>query len=543
VTEQEVPVLVVGGSLVGLTTSALLASQGVRHMLIERHRGTAIHPRAASFHQRTMEIFRGLGLQRAVEAAAEREFVQNGAIISVDTLSGKELACFYRSFNEGVESLSPTSRLFITQIGLEPVLRDRARELGADHHYATEMTSFEQDDAGVLAVLRARGGGPERRVRARYMVAADGAHSFVREQLGIGMAGRGSFADCITIYFKADLRALIGDRNLSVVYVNQPGLLAFFRFSITGDAGFLAVFRTSGKNPTRDGGLEQNLSPARCAALVRAALGVPAEFAVAIDDVQPWSASALTATAFRKGRVFLAGDAAHLMPPTGGFGGNTGIADAHNLAWKLAMVLDGAADPRLLDSYEPERRPQCELIVEQAYARYVHRVDPSLPATNLAPLFEDPSIELGSVYGPGAILNEEEEPRRADVLLEDPRRPSGSPGTRVPHIMLQRNGVDVSTHDLPDTGFVLLVGSRGRSWTEAGRGLAMTAGIPLKAERIAPDGDLADPNGRFEKTVGIGAEGALLVRPDGVIGWRTRGLHADPRARLDEVMRRLTFRR
>ena len=349
--EQQIPVLVVGGSLVGLTTSVLLGSHGVRHIMIERHRGTAIHPRAASFHQRTMEIFRSLGLQQAVEAAAAREFVQNGAIISVDTLSGKELACFYRSFNEGVEGLSPTSRLFITQIGLEPVLRERARELGAEHHYATEMASFEQDDAGVVAMLRPRDGGPPRRVRARYMVAADGTHSFVRGQLGIGMTGRSSFADCVTIYFKADLRALIGNRSLSVVYVNQPGLLAFFRFSIAGDAGFLAVFATFDEDGTRNQ-VDQNLSPARCAALVRAALGVPAEFPVAIDDVQPWNASAVTATAFRKGRVFLAGDAAHLMPPTGGFGGNTGIADAHNLAWKLAMVLNGDADARLLDSYE-----------------------------------------------------------------------------------------------------------------------------------------------------------------------------------------------
>src|SRR5215212_8290031 len=110
--DREVPVLVVGGSLVGLTASVLLARQGVPHLLIERHRGTAIHPRAASFHQRTMEIFRSVGLQQAVEEAAAREFIQNGALISVDTLSGKELACFYRSFNEGVEGLSPTSRLF-----------------------------------------------------------------------------------------------------------------------------------------------------------------------------------------------------------------------------------------------------------------------------------------------------------------------------------------------------------------------------------------------------------------------------------------------
>jgi len=541
VSEQEVPVLVVGGSLVGLTTAVLLASHGVRHMLIERHRGTAIHPRAASFHQRTMEIFRSVGLQQAVEAAAEREFVQNGAIISVDALSGRELACFYRTFNDGVEGLSPTSRLFITQIGLEPVLRARARELGADQNYATEIVNFEQDDAGVVAVLRPRDGGQERRVRARYLVGADGAHSLVRRQLGISMAGRGSFADCATIYFKADLRALIGDRNLSVVYVNQPTLLAFLRFSITRDAGFLAVFATFDKDGTRNSCVGQDLSPARCAALVRAALGVPAEFPVAIDDVQTWSATAATATAFRKGRVFLAGDAAHLMPPTGGFGGNTGIADAHNLAWKLRMVLEGTAGPRLLDTYEPERQPQCELIVEQAYARYIKRVDPSLPATNLAPLLADPAIELGSVYSSDAILDEGQG-RNAAALLEDPHNPSGRPGTRVPHIMLQRNGVAVSTHDLPENGFALLAGTGGRSWTEAAHALA-GAGIPLKAHGIVPDGDLADPDGRLEKTVGIGTQGALLLRPDGVIGWRTAGSHPDPRAKLEDVMKQLTFRR
>ena len=174
-------------------------------------------------------------------------------------------------------------------------MRERARALGADHSYATEMASVEQDDAGVVAVLRPRDGGPERRVRARYLVAADGAHSFVRRQLGIDMAGRGSFADCVTIYFKADLRALIGDRNLSVVYVNQPGLLAFFRFSITGDAGFLAVFAAFDDDGTRNRRIGEGLPPARCAALVRAALGVPAEFPVAIDDVQPWHRSAPSA--------------------------------------------------------------------------------------------------------------------------------------------------------------------------------------------------------------------------------------------------------
>ena len=145
--EQEVPVLVVGGSLVGLTTSVLLASMASAYA-DRTPQGTAIHPRGFISPAHDGDLPQ-LGLQQAVEAAAEREFVQNGAIISVDALSGKELACFYGSFNEGVEGLSPTSRLFITQIGLEPLLRERARELGADHHYATEMVSFEQDHAGV----------------------------------------------------------------------------------------------------------------------------------------------------------------------------------------------------------------------------------------------------------------------------------------------------------------------------------------------------------------------------------------------------------
>jgi 2-polyprenyl-6-methoxyphenol hydroxylase-like FAD-dependent oxidoreductase len=473
-----------------------------------------------------------------VEAAAAKEFVQNGAIISVDALRGKELACFYRSYNEGVEGLSPASRLFITQIGLEPILRDRARELGAEHHYATEMAGFVQDASGVVATVRPRGG-PDTRIRARYMLAADGTHSAVREQLGIGMKGRGSFADCATIYFRADVRELIGARSLSVVYVNQPGLLAFFRFSIKGDAGFLAVFATFDEAGVRL--RNQHLSAERCAALVRAALGVPPDFPVAIDDLQPWSASALTAQAFRRENVFLAGDAAHLMPPTGGFGGNTGIADVHNLAWKLAMVLKGGADPALLNSYESERKPLSELIVEQAYLRYVKRVDPSLPATNLPPPADDAAIELGAVYHSAAVVSDD---RHAGAgLLEDPRRPSGTPGTRVPHLVLQRGGISLSTHDLADSGFVLLAGRGGRYWKDVAAAEGSSAGIPLKAYWVSTDGDLSDSGERFEDTMGIDAQGAVLLRPDGVIAWRSRERPANPGALLGDVLERLTCRR
>ncbi|HEX5985602.1 MAG TPA: FAD-dependent monooxygenase, partial [Nocardioides sp.] len=423
--ERHVPVLVVGGSLVGLTTSVLLADQGVPHLLVESHRGTAIHPRAASFHQRTMEVFRSVGLQQAVEEAAAAEFLQNGAIMAVESLGGKELAYFFHSYNDGVEGLSPTDRLFVTQVGLEPVLRARAADLGADHRFGTELVSFEQRDDQVRSVIRSREDGTEEVVVSDYLVAADGAHSRIRERLGIGMAGRGSFADCVTIYFKADVKPFLGDRNLSVVYVNHPTLLGFFRFSITGDSGFLAVFSTTAADGTRDTSVGEDMPTERSVELVRTALGADDDLPVDIESVQRWSASAATAQAFSSGRVFLAGDAAHVMPPTGGFGGNTGVADAHNLAWKLALVTQGLAGSGLLASYDEERRPIGALTVEQAYTRYVLRVDPSLPQDDLQPALDDASIELGAVYRSGGVADTS----TPDAPLADPRARTWAPGT------------------------------------------------------------------------------------------------------------------
>ncbi len=537
---RNVPVLIVGGSLVGLSTSLLLSAHGVSNMLVERHRGTAIHPRAASFHQRTMEIFRGVGLQEAVEDAAEREFVQNGAIISVESLAGKELKYFYRSFNTGVEDLSPTSRLFITQIGLEPLLRDRAQELGAEHHYATELVSFAQDDDGVVSVIRPRDGGPEQTVRSDYLVAADGAHSLIREKLGIQMLGRGSFADCVTIYFKADVRPMIGDRNLSVVYVNHPDMLAFFRFSITADSGFLAIFSIN-ENGVWNTNVGRDIDQSRYADYVRMALGAPADLPGEIDNVQRWSAQAATAETFQNGRVFLVGDAAHVMPPTGGFGGNTGVADAHNLAWKLAAVLNGTAGPGLLDSYSPERRPTSHLIVEQAYTRYVLRVDDSLPKDNLAAPLDDPSIELGSIYRSSAVLDAPELTAE-DEPLDNPRTPTGALGVRAPHLPLERGGEQISTYDVVGTGFVLLAGSDGQAWCAAASDAAKSLGLSLAAYRVGTDGDLVDPGGAFQAAFGIGAGGAVLVRPDAVLAWHSVDAVDDPTAALTDALTRLLSR-
>ncbi|HEX2076040.1 MAG TPA: FAD-dependent monooxygenase [Geodermatophilus sp.] len=536
-TDRHVPVLVVGGSLVGLSTSLLLASSGVPHLLVERHRGTAVHPRAASFHQRTMEIFRSVGLQQAVEAAAEKEFVQNGAIVSVESLAAEEMRYFFRHFNEGVERLSPTSRLFITQIGLEPLLRQHAQDRGAEHRYATELVDFEQDDDGVTSVIRSRDGGAEERVRSDWLVAADGSHSLVRERCGIGMLGRGAFAHCVTIYFRADMRELIGDRNLSVVYVNHPELLGFFRFSITGDAGFLAVFHTVEPDGSRDTHVAADLDTARCVALVQKALG--ADIPVEIDDVQRWTAAAGWGERFQDRRVFLAGDAAHVMPPTGGFGGNTGVGDAHNLAWKLALVTGGRAGAALLDTYDAERRPIGELIVEQAYTRYVLRVDPSLSREGLAQPMDEASIELGPIYRSAAVLPDGEDD---GAPVEDPRTPSGRPGTRAPHLAVELDGARASVHDVLGRGFVLLAGPDGQDWCAAATEVAESLGAPLEAHRVAVDTPLADPAGTFPEVFGTGPDGVVIVRPDGVIAWRAGAASRDPRADVEQAMRRLLFR-
>lgn len=537
-TEQRVPVLVVGGSLVGLTTSLLLATAGVPHLLVERHRGTAVHPRAASFHQRTMEIFRGLGLQPAVEAAAEKEFVQNGAIVSVESLAAEQMTYFFRHFNEGVEQLSPTARLFITQIGLEPLLRDRAQERGATHRYGTELVRFTQDEDGVTSVIRSRDGGAEETVRSDYLVAADGAHSLVREESGIALAGRGAFAQCVTIYFRADMRDLIGDRALSVVYVNHPELLGFFRFSLAGDAGFLAVFSTTEPDGTRDTHVAEDLDPARCVDLVRKALGRP-DIAVDVDNVQRWAAAASWADRFQDRRVFLAGDAAHVMPPTGGFGGNTGVADAHDLAWKLALVTSGTAGPGLLDTYEAERLPVARLTVEQAYTRYVLRVDPSLPRDDLAAPLDDASIELGAVYRSAAVLGPEEDD---GALLDDPRRPGGRPGTRAPHLPVELDGAPASVLDVFGRGFVLLAGPEGQPWCDAAAAAAESLDAPLTGCRVAADGDAVDTTGSFPETYGTGPDGAVLVRPDGVVAWRATAGAQDPQEEIERVLGRLLFR-
>jgi len=507
-----------------MSTAMLLGHHGIKPLVVEHHRGTAIHPRAAMITQRTMEVLRTVGIEQIVMQKSDQQFVQDGAIMAVETLAGKELTYFIANLNEGVRDVSPTARIFITQSLLEPLLKQRAEALGADLRFATEMISFAENRDGVTAKIRHRDTCEEETVRARYMIAADGAHSNIRDLLGIPMLGHGVFSKSITIYFRGDVSGLLRGRSLSVMYVVNPTLSGFFRIEKPFTSGFLVVhWLGDAKNPVTD--VSNGLTNERALEYLRCGLGddsVP----VQIENIMHWDATADTAEHFQRGRIFLAGDAAHVMPPSGGFGGN-------NIAWKLAMVLKGQAGPDLLATYDAERRPAAAFTVEQAYSRYVLRSAPYLKSENMQAIANDLNIEFGYVYDSRGIIKEsviregtetegdDGEPNAAVPPNENPRDSKGRPGTRAPHLWLQRVGRRISTLDLFDRNFTLLAGPEAEGWRHSARAAATPLGIEIDVHRVGAD-NLSDPTGTFLDAYGISATGAVLVRPDGFVAWRAK---------------------
>ena len=532
--EIQVPVLIVGGSLVGLSTALLLARHGVESLVVERHSGTAIHPRAGHFNLRTLEILRSAGLEDTVRRKSREQYPPDGGISNVESLAGREIATYFTDLNTGVAEFSPTIRLFINQDALEPILREHAESLGARTRYRTECTSLEQDGDGITAVLTGAATGTQFRVRARYAVAADGNRSPVRNRLGIGMRGHGVLSNSITIYFRAerDLAPLLAGRNQGVHYVTNPVLRGFFRLDRSGNGGFLVV-NLVGDTARPEivaaypeapwANVAEGITKDRALELLRAAIGVPG-MPLVIEDIATWQAVADVADRYSAGRVFLAGDAVHVVPPNGGFGGNTGVQDAHNLAWKLALVLNGTAGPGLLATYDAERRPVGEFTVEQSYARYVTRVAPYLGTADAQPVVDDLYLELGYRYDSPAIIAEPGDDRPQH---QHPRDCTGQPGSRAPHVFLRRGGTRLSTLDLFGGNFVLLTGARGAAWCDLARDAARPLGVGLDAYQVADGeageqaaGELADADSGFCAAYGISPDGAVLVRPDGFVAWR-----------------------
>jgi putative polyketide hydroxylase len=523
--DYDAPVLIAGGGMVGLCAAAFLAQRGIRSVAIERLKESSPLPRAAFFHMRTMEMFRSLGIEHEVRERSSGEFVPEGAIVAMDAVAGRKLGDIMPSLNEGVEALSPCRRLYLNQPSLEPILRERARASGATVIQGAEITGVRQDSQGVTVSVREIYSGKERELRGNYLLAADGAHSKIREILGIRYEGRGAFSNSLTIYFTADLSPWIGDHAWSIIYVNNSLLGGFFRMNRAAKAGFLAVNVVG--DPTLDPQGATNaavdVSERRLIELVRAGAGVP-DLPVRIDGFTRWRASASIAERFREGRIFIVGDAAHLMPPNGGFGGNTGIHDAHNLAWKIAFVLKGHASERLLDTYATERKPVAMFTVEQAFARYVGRTAPWLmPTETAAPIVHDFHIELGYLYDSPLGVH------------ADPRDTFGIVGSRAPHVWVTRSGERMSTIDLIEN-HVLFVGPDGGQWAWVGAELAERSGVPLDVCWMGQD--VGDPDGCFSAAYGISSKGASLVRPDGFIVWRSDGEASDPSGVLGNALTR-----
>ncbi|MEU5539450.1 FAD-dependent monooxygenase [Streptomyces sp. NPDC020362] len=534
--DHRVPVLIVGGSLVGLSMSVFLGRLGVRHMLVERHSGTSIHPRGRGNNVRTMELFRVAGIEPDIRTAASL-LSDNHGILQTPTLVGDAGEWLFRHIDPGggLARFSPTSWCLCSQNDLEPVLLDNARELCGDLRYFHQMESFEQDADGVTATVLDRATEQRRTVRADYLVAADGPRSPVRHALGIGQTGPGDLFANVSVTFRSTALAdVVGDRRFICCYLTHPD----------ADGALLPVDNKerwvfhAPWHPEQGETLEE-FTEERLQRHISRAVGVPG-LDVEITGKASWRAAERVADRYASGRVFLAGDSAHEMSPTGAFGSNTGIQDAHNLAWKLAAVLDGWAGPGLLSTYEAERRPVALATSARASARSVEHSHPGfapapgIGAGNRGGIL---NVVLGYRYPDGAVLGADPDEPVVPHSLEL----SGRPGTRAPHLWLRRAGQRVSTLDLYERSLVLLTDAPDDAgWYEAARRIADTDGVRLDAYRIGPgaDADLTydTEDSDWAQLHGTTADGAVLVRPDGYVAWRATGAERDPEATLRQVL-------
>jgi 2-polyprenyl-6-methoxyphenol hydroxylase-like FAD-dependent oxidoreductase len=514
-TEERHPVLVVGAGLAGLSTAMFLGMHGVRALVVERHPTTSIYPKARGQFPHTMEALKVAGVATDMIEASPPD--PGCRIVVGESVTGRVYNDLLIDSNPDFTELSPARWANASQERVEPILLDRARELGADVRFATELVWFTQDEDVVTAVVT--NDDREYVVHADYLVAADGCRSSVRRSLGIGTHGRGDLSRSIGIVFDADL----GTSGFGLYYLQNPAL--------PGGAGVVV----STDEPHRYAlsvGYREDVTEQDWLAMIRTATGVPdLNPTLVTDGVTHGHTSVQVADTFSSGRVHLIGDAVRVMPPTGGFGGNTAILDGYYLAWKLAMVIHGDAGPALLDSHDAERRPYADILVEQQYAAFVRRMRPDLATDDtLADPLDPPStLFFGYRHLSDAMVPD---PDEDGALLENPEQPTARPGSRAPHVPLTRNGSELSTVDLFGRGFVLLAGPAGEHWLSE----AEVLDVPVAVHRIGVDFD--DQEGRFTKAYGISDTGAVLVRPDGFVAWRTENEAGDLADVLNTILSR-----
>ncbi|WHZ25809.1 MAG: Polyketide hydroxylase WhiE VIII [Nitrospira sp.] len=520
-------VLIVGGSLNGLTAALLLAHHGIGCLAVERHPDTPIQYKFAGISPRSMEIYRSLGIEEEIRAKRTGD-QQAGGVARAKNLADPDIQWMRAHAWPDVEGLSPTPPATCDQHVLEPILRAHAQRLGADVRFNTEFISFEQDNQTVRARIRHRATGKEEDVVAEYVIAADGADGTTREKLGIPRHGPGVLQHWMNIIFDTDLPPTLQGKPLTSCFVTDLN----GTFTPRENGRWLLALQYFPERGDRPVDFDANY----CRELVRRGAGEK-DVKADVVDVRPWEVAAFIAERFRKGRVFLVGDAAHVMPPTGAFGGNTGIHDAHNLAWKLAAVLKGAADASLVDSYDSERRPVAEHSLEQALARLqAWFKDPGQRLPSAVAMAEDYDVVFGQRYDGGALIAEHGARERA---FENARGLSARPGTRAPHLWVERDGRRISILDLFGKKLVLLTGTRGSSWCEAAQRIAGSIRFHLDCCRVGGEGDVTDVEHRWPGAYDIDEDGAVLVRPDGFVAWRSRNGPAEPERVLNDVLARI----
>lgn len=534
--EDRVPVLIVGAGGAGLSLSLLLRQQEIPSMLVERRSDVSWYPRARNLNFRTLEVFRGLGREAQVLAAGSHV----SRMLGKQTLVSREQVTFpsvdqVLHIVDHPEMLTPEPLVwYCPQSRLEPLLLAEAKHRDCDVRYNTELISFTQDSQGVSATIRDRATGISSVVQANYLLGADGAHSHIRAALGVKTEGLGVLDEhYIFIYFRAAWGELIRGYESDAILIDRPDARGIFLIT-DSDRGMFAIQEET----------VTDYSAERCKELVLNGIGKP-DLDVEIIDVAHWQPTQMVAECFRQERVFLVGDAAHAMPPKLGLGVNTAIQSAQNLAWKLGAVLKGHAPQSLLDTYQTERHPVGLLASQQSLVGPAASLltkgsdDKLLLAGKRISLF---SLIAGYGYRSQAVLSEDAAscgPSGIE-LLSQAEELTGQPGTRVPCLWLKRQGSRISSLDLLDGRFVLLAGPDGTAWRKAIAAAADRLGVSVAAFQIGVD--LEDTENKWHAKMGVSPDGAVLLRPDGFVAWRSRAVTADPVSSLMQVLSQILCR-
>jgi 2,4-dichlorophenol 6-monooxygenase len=568
-------VLIIGSGPAGGGAALALATYGVDHMVITKYRWTANTPRAHITNQRTMEVFRDLGIEPDVWAQAVPHELM-GETVFCTSLAGDEIGRVrtwgtHPARDADYTMASPSQNCDIPQTLLEPIVIGHAASRGSRIRFDTEYVSLVQDDDGATVTVRDRVTGQTYDIRAKYVIGADGGRSRVAEDVGLPFEGQMDLAGSMNIVFHADLSHLVEHRPSVLYWVLQPG----------SDVGGIGLGLVRMVRPWNEwlivwgydiGQPPPDVDDEMATRIVHELVGddtVP----VTIRSTSLWGNNKMYATRYRTGRVFCMGDAVHRHPPSNGLGSNTSIQDAYNLAWKLAYVLRGTAGEALLDSYDAERTPVGRQIVLRAN-KSIEEFGPIFSALGVLGT-DDPDVmrahiesrrdntpeaarqraelrtalelkdyefnahgvELGQRYASGAVVPDGTPEPAYDRDPELYYHPTTWPGARLPHVWLGRAGRRVSTHDLAGKGrFCLLTGIAGQAWADAAEKVATDLGIELAAHVIGPGREHIDLYEDWARAREVGEDGCVLVRPDMHVAWRAAGAVDDPAAELSQVL-------